>query len=90
MPSQIYLLQVANDIYRASDNREKSLDYANSLILYHPSVWNGYGRSAQDLVALKRFDEAQARIQEGLNKLPSQINLLQIANDIAKALGKPG
>jgi predicted Zn-dependent protease len=90
IPNQINLLHIANDVYRASGNREKSLEYAESLILHHPSDWSGYGRSAQDLAALKRFDEAQARIQEGLNKLPNQINLLQIANDIDKALGKPG
>jgi len=90
LPNQIVLLRIANDVYRASGNREKSLEYAESLTLNHPTDWNGYGRSAQDLAALKRFDEAQARIQEGLNKLPNQINLLQIANDIAKALGKPG
>ncbi len=90
LPNQFSLLYIANDVYRASGNREKSLDYANSLVLNYPSDWIGYGKSAQDLVALKRFDEAQVRVKEGLDRLPNQINLLQIANDIDKALGKPG
>jgi hypothetical protein len=90
LPKHINLLQIANDVYRASGNREKSLVYANSLIFHHPGDWSGYGRSAQDLAALKLFDQAQARVEEGLSKIPNHINLLQIANDINKALGMPG
>ncbi len=90
LPNQFNLLHIANDVYRSSGNREKSLDYANSLVLHYPSDWIGYGKSAQDLVALKRFDEAQARVREGLDRLPNQINLLHIVNDINQALGKPG
>ncbi len=90
IPNQISLLHIANDVYRASGNREKSLEYANRLIIHHPNDWNGYTRSAQDLVALKRFDEAQAKVQEGLSKIPNHTNLLQISSDIDQALGKPG
>ena len=87
LPNQINLLQIANDVYRASGNREKSLEYANSLILHHPADWNGYHRAAQDLVALKRFDEAQTKVKAGLERLPNQSNLLSIAADIYRALG---
>jgi tetratricopeptide (TPR) repeat protein len=87
LPNQIYLLQTASDVYRALGNREKSLEYAERLIIHHPGDWNGYGKSAQDLMALKRFDEAQAKIKEGLEKMPNQIRLLVIASDIYRALG---
>jgi tetratricopeptide (TPR) repeat protein len=75
-PNQLNLLTIANNIYRASDDLEKSLEYAQSLIAYHPQSWDGYMRAAVDLVGLKRFDEAQAKIQEGLEKFPNQANLL--------------
>ena len=82
LPNQLNLLIIANDVYRASGDREKSLEYAELLITHHPDNWNGYGRSAQDLVALMRFGEAQATIQSGLEKLPNQLNLLIIAADL--------
>jgi tetratricopeptide (TPR) repeat protein len=87
MPNQIRLLVTASDVYRALGNREKSLEYAEILIIHHPSDWNGYGKSAQDLMALKRFDEAQAKIKEGLEKMPNQIRLLVTASDVYRALG---
>jgi tetratricopeptide (TPR) repeat protein len=87
MPNQINLLMIASDVYRASGNLVKSLEYAESLIIHHPGDWNGYYKSAQDLMVLKRFDEAQARVQAGLAKLPNQIRLLIIANDIYRASG---
>ena len=52
------------------------------LITHHPDNWNGYQCAAQDLVALNRFDEAQEKIQTGLEKLPNQPNLLTTAADI--------
>jgi tetratricopeptide (TPR) repeat protein len=87
MPSQINLLMIAIDILRASDNRKKSLEHAENLIIHHPGDWSGYGKSAEDLIALKRFDEAQAKVQKGLDEIPHQTNLLPIANDIYRALG---
>ena len=87
LPNQVNLLTIATDIYRASGNREKSFEFSQQLISHHPENWNGYGRAAQDLVALKRFDEAQHQIQQGLEKLPNQVNLLTIATDIYRASG---
>jgi tetratricopeptide (TPR) repeat protein len=86
-PNQITILSIASDVYRASGNRQKALDFAQGLIYHHPGNWIGYGRAAQDLLALKRFDEAQARIQEGLGKFPNQVNILTIANDVYRASG---
>jgi len=86
-PHQINLLIIATDIYRASNNLEKSLKYSELLVNHHPDKWQGYGRSAQDLVALKRFKEAQTRVREGLQKHPNQLNLLIIATDIYRESG---
>ena len=57
LPNQVNLLTIATDVFRASNDREKSLEYAELLITHHPDNWNGYGRAAQELVALKRFEE---------------------------------
>jgi tetratricopeptide (TPR) repeat protein len=86
-PHQINLLIIATDIYRASNNLEKSLKYSELLVNHHPDKWQGYGRSAQDLVALKRFKEAQTRVREGLQKHPNQLNLLIIATDVSREAG---
>ena len=85
LPNQVNLLTVATDLYRSSGDHSQSLEYAERLITHHPDNWNGYGRAAQDLAELKRFDQAQARIQEGLEKIPNQINILAIATDVFRA-----
>ena len=86
-PNQINLLVIATDIYRASGDRKKSLEYSELLITHHPDNWNGYGRAAQDLLALMQFAEAKEKIQAGLEKLPNQLNLLTIATDVYRASG---
>ena len=82
IPNQRHLLKLATDVYRSSGDREKSLEHAELLVAHHPDKWDGYGCAAQDLFALNRFEEAQARIWTGLTKLPNQLNLLTIAADI--------
>jgi len=59
IPNQVNLLIIATDVYRALGDREKSLEYAELLITHHPENWIGYGRAAQDLTTLKRFDQAE-------------------------------
>ena len=83
----LYLLLVARDIFRRSGNREKCLKYSQDLILYHPNDWRGYGRAAQDLIALDQFKEAQKQIQAGLAKIPNQIDILTIATKVYRASG---
>jgi len=86
-PNQLNLLVIASDVYRASDDREKSLEYSELLITHHPDKWQGYGRAAEDLSALKRFNEAQEKIQAGLEELPNQLNLLMIAANLYSEMG---
>ena len=59
MPNQLNLLTVAIEVYRASDDREKSLEYAELLISNYPGNWIGYGSAAKDLISLQRIKEAQ-------------------------------
>ena len=87
IPNQVNLLTIATDVYRASGDREKSLEYSELLITHYPDKRNGYGRTAQDLVALKRFEQAREKIQAGLEKNSNQVNLLITANDVYRASG---
>jgi tetratricopeptide (TPR) repeat protein len=89
MPNQANLLLVANQFFREMGNLEKSLEYAESLIAHHSGYWNGYAKSANDLMTLKRFEEARARIKEGLDRVPDHPILLMIENDIHRELGRP-
>lgn len=86
LPNVFNLLLLASNVFLASGNHEKSLKYAQDLIVYHPEKWQGYDRTALGLVALKRFDEAHAKILEGLEKFPNQFNLLIIANNFFRTL----
>jgi tetratricopeptide (TPR) repeat protein len=86
-PYQFKLLRLAVNIFRKSRNHEESLKYAQDLIAYHPEKLQGYELAAVNLLALKRFDEAQAKIQEGLNKFPNQFKLLILANNIFRKSG---
>ena len=86
-PDNLYLLLVSREAFRRTENREKCLQYSLNLIIYHPNDWRGYGRAAQDLVALERFEEAQAIINLGLEKIPNQVDLLTIAIDVYRASG---
>lgn len=86
-PNQLKLLTIATDVYRTLGDREKSLEYAELLTIHHPNRWQGYGRAAQDLVSLKRFEQARDMIQAGLEKHPNQLKLLAIATDVYRASG---
>jgi len=80
-PNQLNLLMIATDICRASGNYKKSLEYAELLIAHHPDNIQGYGRATQDLIKLKRLDDAMEKIQTGLERFPDNFNLLTIAID---------
>ena len=88
-PDQENLIVIAIDICRSFGEYEQSLCFANQLICCNPQSWRGYGNAAQDLVALKRFEEAQNQIVQGLDINPVHFKLLSIASDVARASGKP-
>ena len=77
----LHLLLAASDVYRASGDREvigvcRTSHHSSSRSL------NGYVRSVQDLIALKRSEEAKAILQSGLNKFPNQKKLQKSQNSI--------
>ena len=86
-PNQFNLLVIITDAYRSRGDHEKSLEYAELLITHHPDKFEGYGRAAQDLVALNKFKEAQKTIQLGLKKFPNQFALLKIATYCYRSSG---
>ena len=84
---QVDLLFVASDIYRASGEREQSLEFSCRMIVHHPENWQGYVHAARDFAALKRFREAKEKIEEGLHGFPAQPRLLKVASDVCRASG---
>ena len=64
-PNQANILTIAADVYRATGDYKKSLNILELLITRHPDNWKGYTRAAiADLSTLKRFKEAQEKIQQ--------------------------
>ena len=86
-PSSLRLLIIANDIYRASRDYEKGLQYSKSLIAYFPGKWYGYGLSSQNFVSLDRLDEALLQVKAGLKVMPNEWHLLHIAMSVYRRLG---
>ena len=84
-PNEVYFLTIANHAYRASGDRKKSLAYANLLIKHHPDLTSGYILSAQDSIELNHLNEAQSTIQTGLERIPNNIDLLNIAIEVCRA-----
>lgn len=87
-PHQFNLLQTASQVFRASGDRERSLKFAQQIISRYPRKSQGYKLAAQDLLSLKRFDEAQNQINAGLEIHPRQFNLLLIAANIYRVKGE--
>lgn len=85
-PHHDVLLCIKSDIARTFGKHEDSLVCARELIEFYPDSWPGYVRAAQDLISLSRLSEALAMAQKGLDKLPDQINLLNVAIDALQTL----
>ena len=81
------LVVIANHIYYTFENFENSLYYSKLLITQHPNKWEGYGLAARDLIALKKFKEAEKQIKKGLVELHGNANLLIIASDVYRSSG---
>ena len=86
-PNQFDLLNTASDLYRSLGDIEKSLEYAKLLITHHPENCYGYARAVEDLISLKRFDEAKTNLQAGLDLHPNQFDLLNSASELYRSLG---
>ena len=82
IPYHYKLLNTATSTFLASGDIEKSLEYADLLIFHHPKLWIGYSRAAEILIDLKRFNEAQSKLDVGLIQCPNEIHLLALATDV--------
>ena len=60
-PNQPNLLLIATDVYRALNNYEKSLEYAELLITHHPDKWQGYGCAARLMLNFNPYDKQTAK-----------------------------
>lgn len=96
IPNQVNLLTIATDVYCASGDREKFLEYSALLITQHPENWNRYGRAAQDLVALKRFEQALEMVSnvsttnnDLILKLKQDLERRKILGNIIKPMNLP-
>lgn len=88
LPNHREILSVASDVYRAAEKRSQSLECARQLISIHPDDPIGYARAAQDLLVLKRHEEALQMVALGLEKFPNHRNLLATAADAYRVAGK--
>ena len=82
IPYHYKLLNTATSTFLASGDIEKSLEYADLLIFHHPKLWIGYSRAAEILIDLKRYNEAQSKLDVGLIQCPNEIHLLALATDV--------
>lgn len=80
-PDHYDLLLAASDISRTMNDVEKSIERNQSLIACHPNKSAGYKRAATDLLKLGRIDQAKELIGNGLNRFPTNLRLLLLANE---------
>ena len=69
-------------MFRASGNCQKSLEYGGLLVTHHSRNWISYERYAKDLIALKKFEEAEKIITKGIKV--SNKPILQIIKENLK------
>ena len=87
IPNQINLISLLATLYRRCGKAEKSIEYSKKVIEISPENIGNYGQVARDLCLLKRFEEAQKQINDGLSKFPNNRYLLTIASDIYRTSG---
>jgi tetratricopeptide (TPR) repeat protein len=87
-PTNFWALIIATDVHRSSKDYKGSHAYATSLIEHHGLCWDGYDRSAKDLISLGKTEEARAVIEKGLNALPENLLMLASASETYSLLGE--
>lgn len=81
-PSNALLLKFGSDAHRLGRDWHGSLERAHALICHHPDAWHGYGRAAQDRLALGQTEAAVAILRRGLARLPKDAMLLTIGLEV--------
>jgi hypothetical protein len=77
-PSEFWVLVVAGELHRHAKQPERALPLAQQLMATFPQNWEGYARATQDLVALKRFDQALATVRQGLERTGQRQELVRL------------
>lgn len=85
-PGDMGVLMLGHDLYSFLDQQEDSLPHAQQLIKRFPSKWQGYTRLVDDLVALKRFNEALTTIELGLQHASTEPSLLRLKDYVGQYL----
>ena len=78
-PDQANLLIIAADVYRASSEYQKSLEYSKLLMANYQDEWIGYSRAIEDLVSMNRLSEAEEIAMKALSRFPGEIRVAEIA-----------
>jgi hypothetical protein len=88
-PGEFWVWVVAGDLHRQQGQREQSLACARALIEAHPQQASGYSRTAQDLLALRRFSEAETVIEAGLQRCAGDLWLLIVGHEVVHHAKQP-
>ena len=85
-PEDMGILMLGHDVYRFLDQQEDSLPLARQLIRQFPSQAHGYTRLVDDLVTLKRFNEAMTTIELGLQQTSAEPQLVRLRDYVGQYL----
>ena len=84
-PHNQQLLALASESYQALERWDQSLELANQLIEFHPSLHMGYLKAAQNLLKLNKPNEASSIAERGLRAKPNHPHLHSIASEAYRA-----
>ena len=87
IPYQFDLLFIATDVYRATGDIQKSMDYAELLIIHHPEKWVGYKYLIHEAIISQQLDKARCIAEKAISKTKEDKRFFAILSDIAFALG---
>lgn len=86
-PDHLGLHLLGVDAQRTRKDHASALLCAERIIERFPDHWIGYGRAVQNLTDLNRHKQARERLEEGLERFPQELPLLQIAVGSAHLAG---
>jgi len=88
-PKNLQTLRIYHELERARNNSCAALMRAVEMINHHPNYVGGYYRAVQDLIELKRFDEAEAKFDEVPKSNCSSKSYLIMKYRLYSAKGEP-
>ena len=85
-PNHPNVLTAAHQVFSSTEDRKRSLTYAQRLCQEAPEKPVGFIRTAQDQYKMDRWDDALTTVQDGLGRHPGNLQLLTIGIDSAREL----